>query len=163
MPTLFRVALTAATFASGVAAAASPDVTAGLEWRLVGPHRAGWTTAAAGPGRGSDVFYMGAAGGGVWKTDDAGKTWDVVFDGVGSASVGALAVARSNPNVVYVSIGQVTTRYDITVGDGVYRSDDAGRSWKHLGLAGSRHIGAIAVDPTNADVVLVAALGSTFA
>ena len=162
MPTLLRVALVAATFASAAAAAAGPDVTAGLEWRLVGPHRAGWTTATGGPGRGSDVFYMGAAGGGVWKTGDAGKTWDVVFDGVGSASVGALAVARSNPDVVYVGMGQVTTRYDIAVGDGVYRSDDAGRSWRHLGLAQSRHIGAIAVDPTNADVVLVAALGSTF-
>ena len=110
MQTILRVALTAATFASGLAAASSPDVTASLEWRLVGPHRAGWTTATAGPGRGSDVFYMGAAGGGVWKTHDAGKTWEVVFDGVGSASVGALAVARSNPDVVYAGMGQVTTR-----------------------------------------------------
>ncbi|MFO1406625.1 MAG: hypothetical protein U1F08_03720 [Steroidobacteraceae bacterium] len=163
MTPILRAAALAAAFATGTAtAAATPDVTDGLEWRLVGPHRAGWATAVAGPGDGSDVFYMGAAGGGVWKSDDAGKTWDVVFDGVGSASVGALAVARSNPSVVYVGMGQVTTRYDITVGDGVYRSDDAGRSWRHVGLGQSRHIGAIELDPANPDVALVAALGSTF-
>ena len=146
------------------ASAAAPpvDVTGSLEWRLVGPFRAGWATAAAGAGNGSDTFYLGAAGGGVWKTDDAGKTWTAAFDGVGSASVGALTVAPSNPNVIYAGMGQVTSRYDITVGDGVYRSDDAGRTWRHLGLAASRHVGAIRVHPANPDVAWVAALGSTF-
>lgn len=142
--------------------ASAPDVTSALEWRLVGPFRGGWATAAAGEGNGSDVFYFGAAGGGVWKSDDAGRTWRAVFDGVGSASVGALAVSPSNPQVIYAGMGQVTTRYDITAGDGVYRSDDGGRTWRHLGLASSQHIGAIKVDPRDPDHALVAALGSTF-
>jgi photosystem II stability/assembly factor-like uncharacterized protein len=143
-------------------AAAVPDVTSALEWRLVGPFRAGWSTVVAGEGNGSDTFYSGAAGGGVWKTDDAGRTWRAVFDGVGSASVGALDVARSNHNVIYAGMGQVTSRYDITPGDGVYRSDDAGKTWRHVGLATSRHIGAIKVDPRNPDRAWVAALGSAF-
>ena len=144
------------------AAAPSLNVTSSLEWRLVGPHRAGWATAAAGAGGGSDTFYLGAAGGGVWKSDDAGDTWSAVFDGVGSASVGALTVAPSNPDVIYVGMGQVTSRYDIAAGDGVYRSDDAGRTWRHLGLAASRHVGALEVHPTNPDIAWVAALGPSF-
>jgi photosystem II stability/assembly factor-like uncharacterized protein len=144
------------------AAAPTMDVASSLEWRLVGPFRAGWATAAAGAGNGSDTFYLGAAGGGVWKSDDAGITWRAAFDGVGSASVGALTVAPSNPDVIYVGMGQVTSRYDIAAGDGVYRSDDAGRTWRHVGLAASRHIGAIKVDPRNPDVAWVAALGPTF-
>ena len=143
-------------------AAPTRDVTSALEWRLVGPFRAGWATAAAGIAGGSDTFYFGAAGGGVWKTDDAGRTWNAVFDGVGSASVGALAVSRSNPGTIYAGMGQITTRYDIASGDGVYRSDDAGRSWRHLGLAASRHIGALTIDPHNPDIALVAALGPVF-
>jgi photosystem II stability/assembly factor-like uncharacterized protein len=118
--------------------------------------------ASAGAGGGSDTFYFGAAGGGVWKTDDAGHTWRPVFDGVGSASVGALVVAPSDPNVVYAGMGQVTSRYDIAAGDGVYRSDDAGRTWRHLGLAASRHIGAIRVSPRDPNVAWVAALGPVF-
>ena len=146
------------------AGAATPtmDVASSLEWRLVGPFRAGWVTAAAGAGNGSDTFYLGAAGGGVWKSDDAGISWRAAFDGVGSASVGALTVAPSDPNVIYAGMGQVTSRYDIAVGDGVYRSDDAGSTWRHLGLGTSRHIGAIRVHPANPDVAWVAALGSTF-
>jgi photosystem II stability/assembly factor-like uncharacterized protein len=144
------------------AAAPTMDVTSSLEWRLVGPFRAGWVTATAGAGNGSDTFYLGAAGGGVWKSNDAGDTWTAVFDGVGSASVGALTVAPSNPDVIYVGMGQVTSRYDIAAGDGVYRSDDAGGTWRHVGLAASRHIGAIKVDPRNPDIAWVAALGPTF-
>ena len=137
MHLFFRVTLAfagALIAANASAAATAPDVTSALEWRLVGPFRAGWSTVVAGEGNGSDTFYSGAAGGGVWKTDDAGRTWRAVFDGVGSASVGALDVARSRPSVVYAGMGQVTTRYDITPGDGVYRSDDAGKTWRHLGL-----------------------------
>lgn len=165
MQTLSRraIALAALLIVGHAAAAAqSVDVTSSLQWRLVGPHRAGWATAAAGPGGGSDTFYLGAAGGGVWKSDDAGNTWRAVFDGVGSASVGALTVAASNADVIYVGMGQVTSRYDIAAGDGVYRSDDAGKSWRHLGLASSRHIGALKVHPTNPDIAWVAALGSTY-
>ncbi len=143
-------------------AASDRDVGAALEWRLVGPFRAGWATAAVGVGGGSDTFYLGAAGGGIWKSDDAGRTWRAVFDGVDSAFVGALAVSPSKPDILYVGMGQITTRYDIGAGDGVYRSDDAGRSWRHLGLAASRHIGAILVDPRDPDVAWVAALGPVF-
>ena len=158
-----RSALSVLLLLGGVALAApSTDVTASLEWRLVGPFRGGWATAVSGEGNGSDTFYFGAAGGGVWKSDDTGRTWRSVFDGVGSASVGALAVATSNPKVIYVGMGQVTTRYDIASGDGVYRSDDAGKTWRHAGLAASRHIGAIKIDPRNPDHALVAALGPVF-
>jgi len=143
-------------------AATAPDLAGALEWRLVGPFRAGWATTATGEGGGSNVFYLGAAGGGVWKTDDAGLAWKPVFDGVGSASVGALAAAPSAPHTLYVGMGQVSSRYDITPGDGVYRSDDAGRTWKHLGLEKTGHIGALRVDPKNAENAWVAALGSVF-
>ncbi len=155
-----RAALVLACYAS--VAAAATDVSSGLEWRLVGPHRAGWATAAAGAGGHSETFYLGAAGGGVWKSEDAGDTWKAVFDGVGSASVGALTVAPSNADVIYVGMGQVTSRYDIAAGDGVYRSDDAGKTWRHLGLASSRHIGALKVHPGNPDIAWVAALGSVY-
>lgn len=155
-------ALAAMLTIATASAATAPDVTSALEWRLVGPHRAGWVTATGGAGNGSDTFYFGAAGGGVWKSDDAGYTWTAIFDGVGSASVGALAVAPSNSEVIYVGMGQVTSRYDIGAGDGVYRSDDAGRTWRHVGLATSRHIGRILVDPRQPDTAWVAALGSTF-
>jgi photosystem II stability/assembly factor-like uncharacterized protein len=157
------IALAALLVACRAATAApSADVTSSLEWRLVGPHRAGWATAAAGAGNESETFYLGAAGGGVWKSDDAGDTWNAVFDGVGSASVGALAVAPTNPDVLYVGMGQVTSRYDIAAGDGVYRSDDAGSTWRHVGLAASRHIGALKVHPENPDIAWVAALGPAF-
>ncbi len=156
-------AVIAAYLAFSTAHGASvPDVGAALEWRLVGPYRAGWATATAGVGGGFDTFYLGAAGGGIWKSDDAGRTWRVVFDGVDSSSVGALAVSRSNPEVLYAGMGQVTSRYDIAAGDGVYRSDDAGRSWQHIGLAASRHIGAIQIDPRNPDTAWVAALGPVY-
>ncbi len=152
-----------ALFALGTSYAASaPDTRDALEWRLVGPFRAGWATAAVGVGGGSDTFYLGAAGGGIWKSDDAGRTWRAVFDGVDSAFVGALAVSPSRPDTLYAGMGQIATRYDIGAGDGVYRSDDAGGSWRHLGLAASRHIGAIQVDPRNPDVAWVAALGPVF-
>src|SRR5512143_2128735 len=88
----------------------APDVTGSLEWRLVGPFRGGWATAVAGAGSATNTFYLGAAGGGVWKTEDAGLTWRAVFDGVGSASVGALAVAPSHPDTVYAGMGEVTSR-----------------------------------------------------
>jgi photosystem II stability/assembly factor-like uncharacterized protein len=165
MPGLFRTKTAALILllACGAShAAPATDVTSALEWRLLGPYRAGWASVAAGVAGGSDTFYLGAAGGGVWKTDDAGLTWNPVFDGVDSASVGALAVSRSHPDTIYAGMGQVTSRYDIAAGDGVYRSDDAGRSWRHLGLETSRHIGAIAVDPRDPDVALVAALGPVY-
>jgi photosystem II stability/assembly factor-like uncharacterized protein len=151
--------------ASGIvvnASAAQPDVTGGLQWRLLGPFRAGWSTVAKGIPDQPDTFYFGAAGGGVWKSADAGATWRPVFDAVNAANIGALAVAPSDASVIYVGTGQVTSRYDITTGDGVYKSTDAGTSWQHVGLAATRNIGSIVVDPRDANSVLVAALGHAF-
>jgi len=133
-----------------------------LRWRLVGPFRGGWATCAVGVPGEPAVYYFGAAAGGVWKTEDAGQTWSPIFDRAGSASVGAIAVAPSDPKVLYVGTGQIQTRYDIASGDGVYRSDDAGRTWKHLGLSATRAVGRILVDPRDANVAVVAALGHIF-
>jgi len=135
---------------------------AGMRWRLVGPYRAGWATSAAGiPGK-PNTFYFGAAGGGVWKTTDAGRTWQGLMQHEGSSAIGALALAPSNPDVIYAGTGQVTERYDNMAGDGVYRSDDGGRHWRNVGLRATRHIGAILVDPGDPNHVLVGALGHIF-
>ena len=138
------------------------DLSADLRWRLLGPFRAGWSSVAAGISGQPDTFYFGAAGGGVWKTTDAGKTWQPIFDAVPAASIGALAIAPSNASVIYVGTGQVTSRYDIAAGNGVYKSTDAGRTWQHIGLDATRHIGAILVDAHDANTVLIGALGHLF-
>ncbi|MGH8157402.1 MAG: WD40/YVTN/BNR-like repeat-containing protein [Rhodanobacter sp.] len=135
------------------------SVSGALEWRQLGPFRGGWATMAAGVPAQPDTFYIGTAGGGVWKTADAGRTWQSLFDRQPASAVGALAVASSNPHVIYVGTGQVAARYDIGAGNGVYRSADGGRTWQHAGLADTRHIGAILVDPQHPDTVLVGALG----
>ena len=155
------VALVAASIVSG-AQADSGDISGSLHWRLLGPFRAGWSTAAEGIPDQPDTFYFGAAGGGVWKTTDAGQTWHPVFDAVPAANIGALAIAPGDPNTLYVGTGQVTSRYDLAAGDGVYKSTDAGKTWQHLGLAATRHIGAILVDAHAANTVLVGALGHYF-
>ncbi|MDE2235943.1 MAG: hypothetical protein KGK44_10420 [Gammaproteobacteria bacterium] len=133
-----------------------------LHWREVGPFRAGWSTMAVGVTSQANVFYFGGADGGIWKTDDAGLTWHALFQHAGSISIGALAVAPSNPDILYIGTGQVAARYDIVEGDGVYRSLDGGKTWEHMGLNDSRHIGRIWIDPKNPEVVLVAALGHYF-
>jgi photosystem II stability/assembly factor-like uncharacterized protein len=134
-----------------------------LEWRSIGPFRGGRVTAVAGvPGR-PLVYYFGSTGGGVWKTTDAGNSWQPLTDGqVGTGSVGAVAVAPSDPNVVYVGMGSACPRGNVSHGDGVYRSTDAGKTWKKLGLADTRHVSRIRVHPTNPDLVWVAALGHLF-
>jgi photosystem II stability/assembly factor-like uncharacterized protein len=147
---------------SGSQAAVSETDYAGLHWRLVGPFRGGWATAVAGHPDELTTFYFGSADGGVWKTDDAGSTWRPLFEQQGSASIGALAIAPANPDVIWVGTGQIQQRWDIVAGDGVYRSTDAGESWQHVGLDDTRHIGDLWVDPANADVALVAALGHVF-
>lgn len=133
-----------------------------MSWRLVGPFRAGWATAVAGIDGPPATFYFGGAGGGVWKTADAGRTWRGLMQHERSSAIGALAVAPSDPRRLYAGTGQVDARYDIMAGDGVYRSDDGGESWTRVGLAGSRHVGAILVHPRDADRVLVAVLGHVF-
>src|SRR5438552_2621295 len=137
------------------------DLAAGLSWRLIGPFRAGWATAVTGVSGQPDTYYFGAAGGGVWKTADAGHTWSPLFD-QGPASIGAIAVAPSDPRVLYAGTGQITTRYDIAAGEGMFRSEDGGASWQPAGLEQSRHIAAILVDSRNARRVLVATLGHVF-
>ena len=144
------------------AASAVPDsMMDGLSWRLVGPHRAGWSTVTAVVPQEPETFYFGAAGGGVWKSIDAGRTWSPIFND-GPPSIGALAVAPSDPRTIYVGTGQVTSRYDGAAGEGVFKSKDAGATWAPMGLEATRHIGAILVDPRNADTVLVAAMGHAF-
>jgi len=131
-----------------------------LEWRHLGPFRGGRVVAVAGHPREPGVFWFGSTGGGVWKTTDAGSNWENVSDGFfGRASVGAIAVAPSDPNVLYVGTGESTLRNTVSHGDGVYRSTDGGASWRRVGLGDSRHIGKIRVHPRDPDVVYVAALG----
>ncbi|MGH6889787.1 MAG: WD40/YVTN/BNR-like repeat-containing protein [Rhizomicrobium sp.] len=144
------------------AARVDPALYGGLHWRLLGPFRGGWATVVDGVATKPDTFYFGSAGGGVWATYDAGRTWEALFQNGPAASIGALAVAPSSPNVIYVGTGQPEPRYDIEAGQGVFRSSDGGRHWTSLGLAGTRYIGRIWVDPKNADDVLVAAQGHFF-
>ena len=135
----------------------------GLSWRLIGPHRGGRTVAVAGHPSRAGVFYFGACNGGVWKTEDGARTWRNVSDGFfRSSAVGAVAVAASDPSVVYVGTGEACIRSNVSHGDGVYRSTDGGRTWAHLGLADTRHIARVRVDPRDPDRVYVAALGHAF-
>ncbi len=134
-----------------------------VRWRCIGPFRGGRVVAVAGSYHDPNTFYFGAVAGGVWKTTDAGTYWRCVSDGFfTTASVGALAVAPSDSNVLYAGTGETTIRIDVSHGDGVYRSTDAGTTWTHVGLRDTRHIGKIRVHPTNPDVVWVAALGHAF-
>src|SRR5580765_3612870 len=139
-----------------------PSMLNGLEWRLIGPFRSGWSTTAAGVADQPDTYYSGYAGGGVWKTTDSGQTWTPIFDSQPVSAVGALAVAASDPRVIYVGTGQFEERYDMGTGSGVYRTGDGGKTWRAAGLEDTRHIGAVYVDPRNADIVLVAAVGHLY-
>jgi photosystem II stability/assembly factor-like uncharacterized protein len=133
-----------------------------FQWRLVGPFRGGRTRAVAGVPSQPSVFYVGAVDGGVWKTDDAGRTWQPIFDGQPTQSIGAIAVAPSDPNVVYVGSGEGLLRPDLSVGDGIYRSSDAGRTWTHLGLADAQQIPELAVDPHDSNRLFAAVLGHPY-
>ncbi|HWI88045.1 MAG TPA: hypothetical protein VNS11_02220 [Sphingomicrobium sp.] len=133
-----------------------------LQWRLVGPFRAGWAEMIEGVPSRPNSFYFGASGGGVWRTDDAGSTWASLFDRGGSSAIGAIAVAPSNPNVIYIGGGQPEPRYDVEAGRGVYRSSDGGKTWADLGLHDTRYIGRIWVSPTDPNSVLVGAVGDFF-
>ncbi|MEO7371592.1 MAG: glycosyl hydrolase, partial [Ilumatobacteraceae bacterium] len=131
-----------------------------IRYRCIGPTRGGRVVAVAADPKRQAVFYFGAVAGGVWKTDDAGQFWENVTDGfLTTSSIGALAVAPSDGNVIYAGTGESTIRIDVTHGDGMYKSTDAGVTWRHVGLAESRHIGEIRVHPDDPDVVYVAALG----
>jgi photosystem II stability/assembly factor-like uncharacterized protein len=147
---------------SGNVSAVPREMYSAMRWRLIGPHRGGRVLAVSGVRGQPETFYFGAVAGGVWKTTDAGRTWTPIFDGQPIASVGALAVAPSDPNVVYVGTGEADMRSDISFGDGVYKSTDAGKSWTHVGLRDTQQIGRVLVDPRDSNVVLVAALGHGF-
>lgn len=134
----------------------------GMRWRLIGPFRGGRVLAVTGVRGQPNVFYFGAVGGGVWKTNDAGRVWTPIFDNQPVASIGAIAVAPSNPSILYVGSGEADMRSDITYGNGMYKSFDAGRTWTPIGLRDTRQIGRILVDPRNPDVVFVAALGHSY-
>ena len=133
-----------------------------LQWRGIGPYRGGRALAVTGIAGDAYTFFLGAVAGGVWKTTDAGATWLPLSDHTPVSSIGALSVAPSNRNVIYVGTGEAAPRGDITYGDGVYKSVDGGKSWANTGLKDSRQIGALIVDPNNPDIVLVAALGHAF-
>ena len=145
-----------------LASAADPALFGALKWRSIGPYRGGRALAVAGIPGNPDTFYFGSVAGGVWRTSDAGATWQPLTDGTPISSVGALAIAPSDHNVIYVGTGEAAPRGDMTYGDGVYKSIDGGRTWSHIGLTDSRQIGALIVDPRNADTVLVAAFGHAF-
>ena len=145
-----------------VCAQIDPGMYGDMHWRLIGPFRAGWATVVEGVPAKPDRFYFGAAGGGVWRTDDAGRTWQSLFDHGPAASIGALAIAPSNPNVLYIGTGQPEPRYDIGAGRGVFKSTDGGAHWTPLGLENTRYIGDIWVDPKNPNIVLVGAQGHFF-
>jgi photosystem II stability/assembly factor-like uncharacterized protein len=137
-----------------------PRVLKGLEWRSIGPYRGGRVVAVAGDPIDKQRFYFGSTGGGVWQTTDGGLIWENISDGYFKrASVGAIAVARSDPNVIYVGMGETTIRGNVSHGDGVYRSVDRGKTWTHLGLEATRHIAKVRIHPQNPDLVYVAALG----
>jgi len=127
-----------------------------MRWRPIGPFRGGRTKAVTGVATQPNVFYIGAVNGGVWKTTDFGRTWTPIFDDQPTGSIGAIAVAPSDPNIVYVGSGEGLARPDLSVGDGIYKSTDAGRTWTHLGLRDGQQIPYIIVDPRNAERLFVA-------
>ena len=149
---------------AGVAGAQqfNPDLFTDLRWRNIGPFRGGRTRAADGvPGQ-PNVFYMGLVNGGVWKSDDYGRTWTPIFDSQPTGSIGAIAVAPSDPNIIYVASGEGLQRPDLSVGNGIYKSTDAGQTWTHLGLRDGLQIPALAVDPRDSKHLFAAVLGHPY-
>jgi photosystem II stability/assembly factor-like uncharacterized protein len=139
-----------------------PSVSDGLKWRMIGPHRGGRTVGAVGVPQQPNVFYIGVNNGGVWKTTDYGRTWTPIFDDQPTGSVGDVAVAPSNPNVLYVASGEGIQRPDLSVGDGIYKSTDGGKSWINTGLKDGQQIGGLAIDQTNENRVFAAVLGHPY-
>src|SRR6266849_6157843 len=141
-------------------ALSGPDA---LKWRCIGPPRGGRVVAVSGDPVNKMVFYFGECAGGIWKTVDGGVFWRCVSDGfMSSAALGAITVAPSDPNVIYAGTGETAIRLDVSYGDGLYKSTDAGRTWSNVGLRNSKFVGRICIHPLNPDLVYVAALGDVF-
>ncbi len=140
----------------------NPDFYDMLKWRMIGPFRGGRTVGAAGVPQQPNVFYIGVNNGGIWKTNDFGRTWKPIFDDQSSGSIGDIAVAPSNPNVIYAGSGEGLQRPDLSVGDGIYKSTDAGKTWINTGLKEAQQIGGISIDPNDENKVFVAALGHPY-
>ncbi len=159
---IFAVAVFLVVQPTSLAQQFSPNLYSGLHWRFIGPFRGGRSNGVTGvPGQ-PNTFYFGSVGGGVWKSENSGRTWNPIFDSQPVASIGAIAVAPSNPNVVYVGTGEADMRSQISFGNGMYKSTDAGKTWAHTSLDNTRQIGRILVDPRNPDIVFVAALGHAY-
>ncbi len=133
-----------------------------MQWRNIGPFRGGRSAAVTGVKGKANLFYMGSTGGGVWKTTDAGNTWQNISDGFFGGSVGSIAVSEWDNNVIYVGNGEVTVRGNVSSGDGIWKSVDAGKTWKHIGLKNARHIPRIKIHPKNPDIVFAAVLGDLY-
>ncbi|HXI74693.1 MAG TPA: sialidase family protein, partial [Pyrinomonadaceae bacterium] len=160
---IFAVSLAVLTGTAVMAQQFNPDLFKSLHWRSIGPFRGGRTRAVAGVPSQPNVFYIAQVNGGVWKTDDFGGTWTPIFDDQPTGSVGCIAVAPSEPNVIYVGSGEGLQRPDLSVGDGIYKSTDAGKTWTHLGLRDGQQIPQIAVDPRDANRIIVAVAGHPYA
>jgi len=148
---------------AAVAQPVPPELLNGLKWRLLGPFRGGRAVAVAGVPGDSTTFYFGAVNGGIWKTTDAGMVWTPIFDGQPVGSIGALAVAPSDPKTIYAGSGESDIREDLSSGNGVYKSSDGGTTWNRVGLEDTRQISRIVIDPQNPNVVYVGALGHAYA
>ena len=148
--------------ASAAAQTIPAELYGGLKWRLIGPFRGGRVIAVAGVPGNSTSFYFGSVGGGVWQTTDAGVVWKPIFDGQPMASIGALAVAPTDPKIIYAGTGESDIRSNLSSGDGVYKSTDGGQTWTNLGLRDTRQISRIVVDPQNASILYVGALGHAY-
>ena len=147
---------------AAIAQSIPPELVNGLKWRLIGPFRGGRAVAVSGVPGDSTTFYFGAVNGGIWKTTDAGVTWTPIFDGQAVGSIGALAVAPSDPKTIYAGTGESDIREDFSSGNGVYKSTDGGATWHHIGLEDTRQISRIVIDPQNPDIVYVGALGHVY-
>src|SRR5215470_10264410 len=162
MRSLRDLVVIAVAIVLGIGQARAAEFDSILRWRNVGPYRGGRTRAVCGVPSQPNVFYMAAVNGGVFESIDYGRTWQPIFDDQPTASVGAIAVAPSNPNVVYVGSGEGLHRPDLSVGDGVYKSTDAGKTWAHLGLRDGQQIPQLAVDPQDPDRIFVAVAGHPY-
>src|SRR6266852_2792397 len=147
---------------AATAIARDPNEFAEMRWRMIGPFRGGRTVAAVGVRGQPGVFYIGVNNGGVWKTNDAGRSWSPIFDQQPTGSIGAIAVAPSDPNIIYVGCGEGLQRPDLSTGDGIYKSTDSGKTWQHLGLRDGQQIPAIIVDPHDPNRLFVADLGHPY-